>query len=364
MLKTVNTLFIFKEVKSSTLAVMMHKIPTYIGQLLENHECVVISGFGGFVKRTESAKIASGQHKFYPPKTTYSFNKSLNQNDGVLANFIAVAESTTFEDAMAQIQLWVHQLKLDLSSGQSVYLKNIGTLIQNGALLNFEPDSNIVNADDFFGLSAFHLKPLALVDETDTEEVKEDTPVIELPNATQPSHKVWRRIAVAAIALPFVGYLAWLPVNTDLIKGQQFQASDLNPFTNKHCPEYVARKAKTSVQDIEFDTELNSVEEREHRIILRGKAIKFNDAQSATAKQVSKNKNSYQIIAGCFGNKRNALFMVDQLKSEGFEQATIFDKKGKLYRVSLAGFDNKKAAEQMKNSINSTAAHSVWLLKQ
>lgn len=344
---------------------MMHKIPLYIGQLLETHECVVVSGFGGFVKRTESAKIAGGQHKFYPPKTTYTFNKSLSQNDGVLANFIAVSESSTFEDAMDQIQLWVHQLKLDLAAGQSIYLKNIGTLIQNGALLNFEPDTNIVNSDDFFGLSTFHALPLAKKEITPVVELEEPTKVKETVVVSHPAanSKLWRKIAVAAIALPFVGYLAWIPTQTDLLSGAHFQASDLNPFKSKHCPEYVVRKAITQPQQLTIEKGLSSIEEREQMLILGNQTISFGTAKEIEQSKATETQN-YQLIAGCFGNKRNALFMVDQLKSEGFKQARIFDQKGKLYRVSIAGFSNKKAAEKMKSSINSAAVHSVWLLKQ
>ena len=66
------------------------KIPisNYINDLLFHHDCVVVSGLGAFILNSESA-IVDEKGKIEPPKKIISFNRLINQNDGLLANYIS-----------------------------------------------------------------------------------------------------------------------------------------------------------------------------------------------------------------------------------------------------------------------------------
>ena len=72
------------------------KLEQYISKLLYQYDCVIVPGLGGFVANYKSATIQPVQNTFSPPSKGISFNKNLNNNDGLLANFIAQEETVSF----------------------------------------------------------------------------------------------------------------------------------------------------------------------------------------------------------------------------------------------------------------------------
>ena len=62
------------------------KFDTYIAELLEEHDCVIVPDFGGFVANYAPANVNSINHRFDPPYRKISFNKLLVHNDGLLAS--------------------------------------------------------------------------------------------------------------------------------------------------------------------------------------------------------------------------------------------------------------------------------------
>ena len=82
-------------------------LATYIKDLLYRYDCVIVPDFGGFVTKRISAKINETTHQFFPPSKQLSFNRNLNNNDGLLANYIASVENISFEKASNAIALSV-----------------------------------------------------------------------------------------------------------------------------------------------------------------------------------------------------------------------------------------------------------------
>ena len=64
----------------------------YISDLLEDHDCVIIPDFGGFIGNYASARINPVNHRIDPPFRKITFNKLLVHNDGLLAAYIAKKE--------------------------------------------------------------------------------------------------------------------------------------------------------------------------------------------------------------------------------------------------------------------------------
>jgi hypothetical protein len=52
--------------------------------LLFEHDCVIIPGFGGFVAQYSSASFEEISQSFVPPSKSILFNKNLINNDGLL----------------------------------------------------------------------------------------------------------------------------------------------------------------------------------------------------------------------------------------------------------------------------------------
>ena len=131
------------------------KIEVYISQLLYRYQCVTVPGFGAFLTETHSAQLNESTNSFFPPKKTISFNSRIKNNDGLLANHVALQEKISYEEAVKSIQnevaLWAEQLQRK----EVVTLKNIGTIAVN-AEWNwvFEPVASVNYLADAFGLSA------------------------------------------------------------------------------------------------------------------------------------------------------------------------------------------------------------------
>ena len=106
------------------------EIDHYVSELLYQYDCVVIPGFGGFVANYSPARIHPTQHTFSPPSKNISFNKNLTNNDGLLANQIADAESITYSEANDVISSFVETCNNCLQKGKRVEIKNIGLVKQ------------------------------------------------------------------------------------------------------------------------------------------------------------------------------------------------------------------------------------------
>ena len=106
------------------------QLSKYISDLLYRYECVIVPGFGGFVSNTISATVNNFTHTFNPPTKKLSFNSQLNNNDGLLANYIAASENISFEQAIIKIDAKVAQWNLELQNN-TISLNTIGSLSLN-----------------------------------------------------------------------------------------------------------------------------------------------------------------------------------------------------------------------------------------
>ncbi len=135
------------------------KIEPYIAQLLYRYQCVTVPGFGAFLTEIQSARRNEGTNSFFPPKKRISFNANLKNNDGLLANHIALAEKTSYEYAVSAIQYEVFEWKKALEEKQILVLKNIGDLRLNAENnIVFTPSETTNYLTSSFGLSTFVLQ--------------------------------------------------------------------------------------------------------------------------------------------------------------------------------------------------------------
>ena len=131
------------------------KLDLYISQLLYRYQCVTIPGFGAFLTEVQSAQLHEGSHSFYPPKKLVSFNAYLKNNDGLLANHIALAEKMSYEIAVTVIQNEVNSWKNKLQEQGSISIKNIGEPSLNSEKsLVFVPAEQVNYLTSSFGFSS------------------------------------------------------------------------------------------------------------------------------------------------------------------------------------------------------------------
>ena len=126
-------------------------IEKHISALLYRYQCVSVPGFGAFLTETQPAQLNNDTFTFYPPKKLLSFNANLKNNDGLLANHIALQEKISYDQAVANISQTVEQWFEKLQNRENLTLKNLGSISYNfeGSLV-FTPDTPVNYLTDAF----------------------------------------------------------------------------------------------------------------------------------------------------------------------------------------------------------------------
>jgi nucleoid DNA-binding protein len=132
------------------------KIENYIAQLLYRYQCVTVPGFGAFLTEIQSAQLIESSYSFFPPKKLVSFNTHLKNNDGLLANHIALVEKMSYENAVSAIQAEVLNWKKSLEDNSFLSIINVGkfSLNSDGNLV-FSPYDQSNYLTSSFGLSPY-----------------------------------------------------------------------------------------------------------------------------------------------------------------------------------------------------------------
>lgn len=349
------------------------RLDDYIASLLEDHDCVIVPDFGGFVANYAPAKINPVNNRFDPPYRKITFNQFLVHNDGLLAAYVAQKEQEQYEDAIEAVKNFVVLIKKELRDDHKTQIEDVGILYrQSDGSLRFEQLKNEAHYKSSFGLESFFsnqierkpakvavLEPKAQIEtpvvtepkvialEPEPEiEVQEDA-IAEEPIEQAKKRSVWPAVA-AALTIPLMGYAVYVALATPLLKDRtQFHYSDLNPFTEKICPEYKLRSDAFSSapfieeaeilpeSDAEF-MEMNSDSAPDKTLVVR---------LSDPIEKIETLENlRYHVIGGCFGVESNADGLMKKYQSAG-SNANVVDQKGSLYRVSVASYATKNEAE-------------------
>jgi cell division septation protein DedD len=340
---------------------MKQTIEKYIPELLSQHDCVIIPGFGGFIGNYSPSVINPLHHTFYPPYKSLLFNIHLKQNDGLLASRISQSEKIHYEEALKQISLMVTQWNDLLEKGNELLIDNVGRLQkETDGILQFEQDHSVNYLPEAFGLTSFISPAIRRPGMQDKIEKK----INRYINSPGRKHqKLTRGLKWAAVlALP-VGLAVYLSLtNIEQIRnfgesysGFLFQNSSpmiREPETVKKS--YVIRHTTATVQT--------------SPAVVKPLLQAQNDLPAAPtelpkAMEPSVNK-PYAIIVGAFRFRENADNLVVKLKQEGYK-AGIFDvTRTGLFRVTVGTFDSKEEALGQLASVRNNNYSSAWLLSK
>ncbi len=148
------------------------KIAKYIGDLIYNYECVVIPGLGGFISTYKSAQINKTTHQFKPPVKDIHFNIHLKANDGLLINYVARNEGTSYKKAKQSVDRFVLLCNNALENGKRINFSKIGYIFRDAdENIVFHQDTTINYNAESFGLTSF-VSP-AIRRPSDEQKIKE-----------------------------------------------------------------------------------------------------------------------------------------------------------------------------------------------
>lgn len=303
----------------------------YISDLLYRYECVIVPGFGAFLTHHQSARIDDENNTFHPPHKRISFNRQLQTNDGLLANYVASAERISYEEALQNLRSFTTKINLDLATGKKITFDYIGSfLCEDEGMVQFISDKSENYSTDSFGLTTFVLpKVKREVLLNAVKELEEKAPIIFTPERRNaPAYLKYAAVAAIALVIGGIGGLKWYATDVE----------------NKNM---AARQQANSL-----------VEQK-----IQEATFVITNPLPALNLHVEKQKGDFHIVAGAFKEPENAEKKITQLKEKGFSPAIIPTRHG-LHQVLYGSFETRKEALAKLQEIKREENADAWLLVQ
>ena len=286
------------------------KISSYIFELLQSHDCVIVPNFGALVARNISAKISSDGSKIFPPNKELSFNKNLVKNDGLLINAISSNENISYEGAEQKISNWVRRTNKKLEKQRYTEIKNIGSISLENTKYVFVPNQNSVFLKSSYGFNSI-----------DSSQITRRQKNI---NNTY--------LKYAAILIVFLSL-------TGVFTKSYFDS--VNEFN----------KASYAEANLEIEKRIQKA------------TFNINTSLPVVKLPIRKQYGSFHIIAGSFRLEENSLRMISQLKKKGFIEARkVGVNKFGLLQVAYNSYDTVEEARLALSEIRIKQDLNAWLL--
>lgn len=308
-------------------------IEKHISALLYRYQCVTVPGFGAFLTETQPAQLNNDTYTFYPPKKLISFNANLKNNDGLLANHIALQEKISYEQAVAAISQTVESWLKRLQNWETLIIKNLGTISNNleGSIV-FTPDTPVNYLAEAFGLTNV-ISPAVKREELKAiaEKVEETAPIVFTPERKK-NYSYLKYAAVFAIMASVGG--------TGFKMYRDHEIATQTLLVEQSVQEQVNQKIQEATFFIESPIP----------------AIKVAVKEEHTAKM------PYHVVAGAFKSETNAQKAVNALVSKGFKARKLNKNQFGLYPVLYGSFASYSAAQEKMAIIKRTENEDAWLL--
>lgn len=399
----------------------MLTVEQLIGDLLLQHNCVIVPSFGGFVAQRMSAKIDPAKGIIVPPKKSVLFNKQLINNDGLLIAALSQSNAISYTEAAHEVQAHILEWEAKLQMGGRITIDRVGNLFYDQERnLCFEQDRFYNLLLESFGLSSVHfvsasdaqakeshqamlhmvkaveIEEKQLVPHTEASFILTEEPIVPVLEAVREEAIIhpalaakkksgtWRYVAAACL-LPIAFYSFWLPVKTDVLESGVISLSDFNPFRSGKPGTYKEpetnyqfseRQSKKQLENLPKNVETFSYEMDEDTYVpvslAKKKAVSETKEEKPAEKPVpavmketpkaaepvtAPTTSGGQIIVGSYSTKQNAEELIRLLASNGIT-GKIVEKDGKI-RVTAGSAAQFKQLEPKLKSLGI----APWILK-
>lgn len=326
--------------------------PDYIFELLYQHDCVIVPGFGGFVTNYRPAVIHPVLHTFSPPAKDILFNPLLQVNDGLLVQHIAMRENIPYELASQRLQQDLFRIREMLDQTNKCEIVNVGKLTKDPeGNLQFEPSDRINFLIASFGLGSFVSPAIqrehAIIRH---EDLRHPAPVDRKPRVLPVALK-----RTLTIGLPAAAMLAFAIFSAGNIGQWLPQTSDLFPRLRQNTigAPGVAQPVEQSARRFSKTT---------YDLRIHGLRKASPDAVRPLA--VNPETGNFCIIGNCFSVEENARHYTEDLKKQGFAGASYFKPaSANLYRAYFSRHQTREEAEKALAEIKLHNAPQAWILE-
>lgn len=308
----------------------------YIAELLYRHQCVIVPNFGAFLTETITATLDEATHCFYPPRKVISFNSNIKNNDGLVANHMALSGKSTYDEAVFAIEKAVENWKISLENNSKVILKNIGEISLNADKnAVFVPTETTNYLASSFGLSSY-VSPMV------KREVKQH---FEENNIEIPEEKEVEVIALNPEKRNRFVYLKYAAIFVVGLAGAGILGYNWNENRVATQTILVEKAVQKQVQ--------NKLQEATFFV---------SSPLPSVTLTVKEEKLSYHVVVGAFRNEQNAKKTYESLISKGFDARRITANKYGLHPVLSGSYATREEATAAKIALQQSGNPDAWLL--
>ena len=383
-----------------------------ISRLLEEHDCVILPGYGGFIGNYAPARIDPVSHSFVPPSKKILFNINLKQNDGLLCNRLVTDEGVSYDDALALVNELVTTIRHNLKSGKSFIIPEVGRLFAGReGTLQFEQAKDHNLLPDAFGLLTFVSPPVSRNSYSDRFEkvLVPQQRDISAPKRQFPRSLKWAAmLAIPIGAAAIIGITQYDKLRNPSVNNAGILSSVFSRFSasslveKKEAPAYgpeinydfgaipsifsdpdpssapatrpsmdpdmdmLVNSAKHAADQISDNNTITRDTKKENPLIVpdvdEKTLTRYSETASSESSEVIHKSDGFAIIIGAFKIRENALKCVQDAISKGLN-AGIYDRsRSGLYRVALTTTYKQKQAESLLSEARSKGFSGAWLL--
>jgi hypothetical protein len=353
----------------------LSKIDPFVGELLFDHDCVIITDLGGFVASQKQAAINPALHVLSPASKRIAFNASLRNNDGLLASHISLRTGMTYPEACDTIRDYVNEAFRNFESGKRVNIEKVGVLFMDAHKnLQFLPDNNSNFLIDSFGLAPVHT-PVVRRDENVTERKEAVVKPFKIP-----AQRTGKRGIGVLEMIPAAAVLAILFITPPALQQLNTQLSGMLPFSriNEYIHEFTGKSDDRPKPSLNIvlpspflipPRHLESKTSSDTGTVTATPAVGNQPQASPAAPEMvrenggkeSAQAQGYHVIGGCFKSEENALRFINEMKAKGADARMIGLSPAGLHMVSLYHTDSRSEADvKLKNVTDAGQKSWIW----
>ena len=333
----------------------MLKIVAHIERLLWTQDCVILPGWGGFMRQTLSATYDEATHTFCPARKELMFNATLQHSDGLLVEAYRKALGVDYPQAQLLMEEDLRVLRSQLQAERQVALGRLGTFsLGDEDQLIFTPgDEAWLNAD-YYGLRQFILQPLPLLEEQALTSSPKALPKREMYYIPVPRRLLQGLTGAAAAVLLFFCFST--PVTE--VNRTAYTAS------------FIPTEITTSLREVSeepISMPLSSTEGEEQPVeagapvaLVEAKSVS-QKAEESVAEKPEAPRKMYHLVIASFPTEAQADTYMDTVDRQQYRQLGKVTRNGKC-RVYSARFDNRAEAERQLAQLRQTDRYKdAWL---
>lgn len=329
-------------------------------QLLFEHDCVIVPGWGGFLAQYRPARLDEARELIHPPGKEVGFNRHLLRNDGLLSDHIAQRDGIGFAAANAVIEQEVGAWRDQLNSTGRVELPRIGIFYRDADRnLQFDPDHRTN-----FLKEAFGLRPVSAVVRAVPEPRVIPLPErLQEPVAPEPTRR-WNWAAAAAVALLLVGgsaavFLGMSGTTTRFAFGPR--PTPTYTSSAVPVPPLQAQAAVFALPEATFGVQTLPLTDNDSVSLTVDLGAAPADTTAVAVPTKATLQLRFHVVGGCFAQPENADRLLRELRDKGYH-ATRLPRYGELHPVAYGSYADRQEAVEALAIVRRDGGGQAWLL--